>query len=118
MIRIRYDREGDEHTLTASGHAGAESYGRDIVCAAVSALVYTLAQAMGDAEEDGRLTEFSYTLDSGDAVIRATPADFAQESVDAAVETVVTGLRMIAERYPEFVRMDEQSGGTEWPRTL
>ena len=42
MIRAKYVRDGEYHSLTISGHAGYDEMGRDIVCAAVSATVYNL----------------------------------------------------------------------------
>ena len=41
--------------LTVRGHAGYGEYGKDIVCAAASALVYALA---GRLRETGRLERF------------------------------------------------------------
>lgn len=41
MIRITVAREGDTHTLTITGHAGAAPKGQDIVCAWVSAVYQT-----------------------------------------------------------------------------
>ena len=41
--------------LTVRGHAGYGEYGKDIVCAAASALVYALA---GRLREKGRLYRF------------------------------------------------------------
>ena len=44
MIRVTYDR--NNLALTVSGHAGFDEVGRDIVCAAVTAIEYTLIAAM------------------------------------------------------------------------
>ena len=45
MIRVRFE----ENRLTVCGHAGYAARGEDIVCAAVSALVYAL---IGDHARD------------------------------------------------------------------
>lgn len=47
MIRVR----AGERRITVSGHAGHAPAGQDIVCAAVSALMYALA---GYLEETGQ----------------------------------------------------------------
>ena len=47
MIRVR----AGERRITVSGHAGHAPVGQDIVCAAVSALMYALA---GYLEETGQ----------------------------------------------------------------
>ena len=43
MITIIYDEKEKDMILQASGHAGYAEKGSDIVCAAVSALMQTLA---------------------------------------------------------------------------
>lgn len=50
MIRVRFE----ENRLTVCGHAGYAARGEDIVCAAVSALVYAL---IGDLQERGLVRE-------------------------------------------------------------
>ena len=47
---IRITRQGGTF-VTLEGHAGSDVYGRDLVCAAVSALVLTLAEAVKDKPE-------------------------------------------------------------------
>ena len=48
MIKIIYvaDPEGGKLTMRAEGHAGYAPAGQDIVCAAVSCLMQTLAYAL------------------------------------------------------------------------
>ena len=52
MIEIVYDRM--RLRLTADGHAGFAEAGQDIVCAAVTILVYTLAAAVGNMDAAGQ----------------------------------------------------------------
>ena len=63
MIKIIYvaDPEGGKLTMRAEGHAGYAPAGQDIVCAAVSSVLYTLA---GLLDANGELEAFapvSYT---------------------------------------------------------
>ena len=80
--------------LTVRGHAGHGQPGQDIVCAAVSALVYALA---GVLQEKGQLAR-------GD--IREGYADFAGAG-DCAREFALVrcGLEMLAVQYPESVEI-------------
>lgn len=57
MIKIIYvaDPEGGKLTMRAEGHAGYAPAGQDIVCAAVSVLVQTLANKVDAAARSGRL---------------------------------------------------------------
>lgn len=50
-IRADVDRTGVLRTLTASGHAGTAARGQDIVCAAASALLFSVARTLEAADE-------------------------------------------------------------------
>lgn len=94
MITIIYDEKGHDMILQASGHAGFAPKGQDIVCAAVSCLMQTLAYSVdgGTATRDP----------DGDNVLRVQAA----QSFDtlAKFELVTDGLMLLAQQYPENVR--------------
>lgn len=78
-----------------SGHAGYAEKGSDIVCAAVSCLVDTFrASAAGNYEE---------FEDDGLYICRWETLPAASI---AKVEMLYTGLRLIAESYPDNVRVE------------
>lgn len=94
MITIIYDEKEKNMILQASGHAGYAEKGSDIVCAAVSALIQTLA----------------YSVDGG-TVTRSqddcnTLTVQAEQSFDnmAKFELVTDGLMLLAKQYPENVQ--------------
>ena len=90
MIRVRFDGA----QMTVSGHAGYAPAGRDIVCAAVSALVYALA---GYLEETGQAARvcirrgFAEVEGAGDC--------------GAAFALVRCGLAQLARQYPACVQV-------------
>ena len=87
MTTIRYDP--GLPGMDFSGHAGAGPRGGDPVCAALSILLYTLAESPGVRARfgDGRAR-----LRGGDP---------------AVYETVARGLRLLAHSEPEHVRWEE-----------
>lgn len=93
MIQITYNEMGDMMFLRAEGHAEFAPKGQDIVCAAVSALMQTLA----------------YSLDSGTVTCadnRNLMVVQAKQGTDslAKFELVTDGLILLADAYPEHVR--------------
>ena len=86
--------QAGKRRLVVQGHAGYGPAGQDIVCAAVSALVYALA---GVLQEKGQLAR-------GD--IREGYADIAGAG-DCAREFALVrcGLEMLAGQYPESVEI-------------
>lgn len=93
MIQITYNEMGDMMFLRAEGHAEFAPKGQDIVCAAVSALMQTLA----------------HSLDSGTVTCaddRNLMVVQAKQGIDslAKFELVTDGLILLADAYPEHVR--------------
>ena len=72
-----------------SGHAGAGEPGRDIVCAALSILMYSLVASGAE----GR-------VESGEAELLLPDRD---------VDVALCGFRLLAESYPEYVSYKEMN---------
>lgn len=104
MIKIIYvaDPEGGKLTMRAEGHAGYAPAGQDIVCAAVSCLMQTLAYS---AAEDERTSSCIYqgkegpveNVEAGDSVLMRDK-----------FELVADGLDLLAEQYPENVNFKKR----------
>ncbi len=90
MIQITYNETSEAMILRAEGHAGFAPKGQDIVCAAVSALMQSLA----------------YSVDYGMADSSGTLTVQAAQSFEnmAKFEVVTDGLMLLVEQYPENVR--------------
>lgn len=108
MVNIHYVRWHHNYLLQASGHAGAAPTGEDLVCCGVSVLVQTLAQRVLDLYEDGALQKFPETTLSpkGSQIVASANPDSLQQ-VDQVFETILTGLRMLAEQYPQYITLFE-----------
>lgn len=90
MIQVTYNEVGDEMILRAEGHAGYAEKGKDIVCAAVSVLMQTLACSVGTCMcNEGK--RFSVVCKKSNDNI-------------AKFELVTDGLALLQREYPENVR--------------
>ena len=99
MIKIIYvaDPEGGKLTMRAEGHAGYAPAGQDIVCAAVSCLMQTLAYS---AAEDEGTSSCIYQGKEGPVVnVEAGDSVLMRDKF----ELVADGLDLLAEQYPENV---------------
>ena len=91
--------------ICATGHADFSTKGTDIVCAAVSILMYSYAAELlrlgvnTDISDDG----CRFEIRTGRKTIRAM----------VAYETVMSGLRMIADEYGNSVQINEEA---KWQR--
>ena len=100
MILARYETDGKRHSLSLRGHAHYDEYGKDIVCASVSAIVYALLGWMENYPDD--LEDVSTAVESGNVLIECYGGDFAA----VAFSMAAIGLEQVASTYPDHVAID------------
>lgn len=88
--------------LLADGHANQNVYGSDIICAAVSTLVTTLVRQLLYLERNGKVKKVQFQVAPGHAGICCADSTEAR----MAFAFAETGLRALAEDYPEYICID------------
>lgn len=88
--------------FSIEGHAGYAPRGQDIVCAAVSALMQTLVASVEELTTDILQVE----IQADKAVI--SYGNLSERS-RVLVNSFFVGINMIAETYPDHVRLSEHS---------
>lgn len=101
MIEVIYYRE--HNRLTVKGHAHSNEYGRDLVCAAASALALTLAANVGNMASKDYVTAYTTILEPGDAEISCNPRTRYRDSVKQVFMSVCVGFEILADQYPDFI---------------
>lgn len=96
MIRVVYEPES--FRICAEGHANAGPQGQDIVCAAVSMLMYTLIASLARSGIDADVEE-----EPGMMLLSVTPEDFDRDYCRAIFDTVSAGLELLADKEPDHV---------------
>ena len=91
----RTGKYGQYRSFSCVGHAGFDEEGRDIVCAAVSALVVTAGNSL-DA-----LTEDSVRIEDRDGYVRFRFPDPHSEHAGLLMDALMLGLAEICEAYGE-----------------
>lgn len=100
MITARYEKDGDSHNLSVSGHARYSPHGQDIVCAGVSAIVYALIGWLENCFGD---TKFVSIDERGGKVTISAQGD---AFVATAFYMAAIGIEQIANTYPAHVNID------------
>ena len=99
-----------QYTVKAEGHAGAGKYGSDIVCAAVSVLMQTLANEVEEAARAELLAVGVVAHGDGWMKVEVMPNTGGTcDMVEAWVEFVQDGLDAIAKSYPDHVQLEEHT---------
>lgn len=105
MIGIIYDAE--HYAVELCGHAGFDEAGKDIVCAAISALSYALEMHL-TVREDIYRPEIFRKEEEARCVIKARPRFGKELRCHEVFETVMDGMRLIREYYPEHITIEER----------
>ena len=105
MIHAKMDWRRLE--LMMWGHAGYAEEGKDIVCAGASMLFDALAGSLKEAEDRGRTTATLHERGENTVIITADPSMNNVSEIKAYFRMAATGLRQLAEQYPENVEMKE-----------
>ena len=101
MIEIVYKRK--KHLVTMNGHAGSGQAGRDIVCAAATMLLYTLASNVTNlCDSKPRLYRRKHIrLTEGYGEVSCAPIRDAKTVGTLVFDTVCAGFELLSRQYPE-----------------
>lgn len=91
-VSVRKDK------ITVSGHAGYAAAGKDIVCAGVTALTMSLVKSINDLTDD----KIEYEVSPGRVDIHCGNLS---ETGMFLVDSFFIGICLIAEEYPDYVRV-------------
>ena len=106
MVKIGWKPEGELQVL---GHAGGGKKGEDLVCAAVSALVLTLAANTDRMARAGWVTDPVIRLADGSARICCTPTKEYRAAAELIFGSICAGFEVLAGKYPEHVQVEESA---------
>lgn len=102
MIKIVYDRK--KHLVTVNGHAQSAPHGEDLVCAAVSALAYTLAENVERmAKDKNKFRRAKTELAEGKAVVSLDAVHGFESVLTLVFDAICVGFEVIADKKPECV---------------
>lgn len=90
-------------TIRIRGHAGYAPHGRDVVCAGVTALTQTLLESVERLAGD----KMEYEISPGRADIEIKDL---QGKSQVLVDSFFIGVKMIADEFPDYVRVEGSNG--------
>ncbi len=102
MINVIYDRK--RLILKVKGHAQSGESGHDLVCAAASILVYTLASSVAQMSADKkRVRRPVIDIREGDTTIACSPVHGMQAVTTLVFDTVCAGYDILQQKYPQNI---------------
>ena len=101
MIQVVYSR--NYNRLTIEGHAHSGEPGQDLVCAACSALAYTMAANVANMETLGQVRDVIVKLEPGKAEISCRPKNKYKAITARIFEAICVGFEILAADKQEYV---------------
>ena len=106
MTTITFNAETYE--LEASGHSGMEKDGKDIVCASVTTLVFTLYKSLAESAEMLKKDSLEVKMSNGYAKISCTPKKKFEPHIQLIYWVILNGIDSLCESYGEYVTFKEK----------
>ena len=103
MIRAYTEERDGRYTFCVVGHAGYATPGEDIVCAAASAITYTLAALMDEMTDHELIAMVDQKLEPGNTVLSAEVTEEARKRFEEATRFFEIGFLMLSEAYPSYI---------------
>jgi uncharacterized protein YsxB (DUF464 family) len=98
MIKVDLIKKNDQYiSLSTSGHAGYDEYGKDIVCAAASILIINTINSIERFTDD----KFSVKQDQESGIIDLKFKSASSEKSKLLIDSMVFGLKEIQRKYDD-----------------
>ncbi len=107
MIKVDYYKRYNR--VTVEGHAKSGEAGHDLICAAASILVYTLAVNVQNMEANGQVRDTVLILEHGDAEISCKSVNKYKSVVAMIFASMCAGFEILAADYPGNIRFEIHS---------
>jgi uncharacterized protein YsxB (DUF464 family) len=101
MIKAVYDRK--ENKITVEGHAYSGEPGHDLICAAASVLIYTIAASVSNMQEREHVSDAVINLESGNGLVSCEPYEQFKGAITLIFDSICAGYELLAANYPSNV---------------
>lgn len=96
MTRITIDRDKNKYMIEASGHSGYAEAGKDIVCAAVSTLMFSFLNFMDQKDID-------YKIEYSDGYMKIEVENY--KKIKDVIFFIESGFSLLQENYFENISL-------------
>ena len=101
MIKVVYHR--DLNRVAVEGHAHSGEVGHDLVCAAASALICTLAAFARNTLNATQSESCAIKLNSGDAEVSCEAKGAYKSAITLVFDSICAGFELLAQNYPDNI---------------
>ncbi|MBQ2658566.1 MAG: ribosomal-processing cysteine protease Prp [Erysipelotrichaceae bacterium] len=101
MIKAKYEvKDGSYLSLDVKGHAEYGEYGKDLICASVSSILFGFMNALDELQENVKIKQTENHITVTDHSGSSTVQDY--------FELVIFQLKTIEESYGDFIKLERK----------
>ena len=101
MIKAKYEvKDGSYLSLDVKGHAEYGEYGKDLICASVSSILFGFMNALDELQENVEIRQSENRITVEDHSGSSTVQDY--------FELVIIQLKTIEESYGDFIKVERK----------
>ncbi|MDO4940760.1 MAG: ribosomal-processing cysteine protease Prp [Erysipelotrichaceae bacterium] len=101
MIKVIYEVKNDQYiSLSVKGHANSDEYGKDLICASVSSIMFGFMNALDMLDEDVKIKQLTNKITISN--------HSSSEMVQDYFELVMVQLKTIEESYRDFIKVERK----------
>lgn len=105
MTQISIRERNEFFDICMIGHAETGEYGKDIVCAALSAFAYVLREVFRVLQEEGKLPGPEMELRPGLVRMKVPIPKEAEHTVRTVIHAVIRNIQALQGQYPQAVKL-------------
>ena len=101
MIKVKYEVVDDKYkSIEVKGHALADDYGKDLICASVSSIMFGFMNALDELDEDVEIKQLTNKIE----IVNHSSSNVIQDYF----ELVIIQLKTIEESYNDFIKLERK----------
>lgn len=110
MTQISIKEWGAGNFISMIGHADTQQFGKDIVCAGLSAYAYFLNHFISVMEEERKVWCPLKVFEPGNVRLLILPNTEGKDTLDTVIRAVKRGLKAMEAMYPKGIKFEEKEG--------
>ena len=104
MITIKYEHKDNRFNLCVDGHATSAPKGEDVICAGVSTLTITLAQALTEHSPEW-LDKCVIRTMEGHSTFEIVAKKDKHYKVSIIFDTILAGYQLMWNTFPDYIQL-------------
>ena len=107
MTKISFCNYNGKYIFECMGHTEYASYGKDVLCSAISVLCYTLGAYLSRASTEGKICSYQSSFAPGEVHLSFELCDSYPHNIALhVVNAILDGFALLEESFPDYIKAE------------